>query len=49
MMGSKENAQELLDELPETKAEDLSDWNVRAETLLVFEAMRQHCTNEGGE
>lgn len=37
----KQKAKELLDELNEIKGpKDLSDWNIRAQTLIVFIAMR---------
>jgi len=36
----RKKAQKLLDELETTKPEELSDWNIRAQTLLVFIAMR---------
>lgn len=44
-----EKITELLLELPEIKGSDtkgLSNWNSAASTLLVFEAMHQHCESE---
>lgn len=49
---AKEKAAELLEELPGIKGSDtdgLADWNFRMSTLLLFEAMRQMCTEEKGE
>ena len=43
----REKAAELLEELPKVKPCDLANWNIKAQTLLVFESMRQHC--EGNE
>ena len=38
----KQQAKELLDELDEQKGpEGLADWNIRAQTLLVFIACRK--------
>ncbi len=39
----KEKAKQLLEELPNIKPADLPNWNIKAQTLLVFETMRQHC------
>ena len=36
----KQKAKELLDELSEIGPEKLPDWNIRAQTVLVFIAMR---------
>jgi len=36
----KHKAEELLDELKELGPDGLPDWNIRANTLLVFIAMR---------
>ena len=36
----KQKAEELLDELNELGPEGLADWNIRANTLLVFMAAR---------
>ncbi len=44
----KERARKLLDELPLIKGLDVAglvDWNIRTQTLLVFEAGRQHCVS----
>ncbi len=47
----REKAAELLEELPKVKPCDLANWNIKAQTLLVFESMRQHCEGKqkGGE
>jgi len=36
----KQEAEELLNELNELGSEGLVDWNIRAETLLLFIAMK---------
>ncbi|GAH47550.1 unnamed protein product [marine sediment metagenome] len=36
----KHKAKELLDELNEIGPDDLPDWNIRAQTFLVFMAIR---------
>jgi len=36
----KQKAKDLLEELSETVPEGLPDWNIGAQTLLVFIAMR---------
>ena len=39
----KKKAERLLQELPCIGPDGLADWNIKAQTLLVFEATRQHC------
>lgn len=47
---SDEQIRELLEELDNIKGPaELSDWNIRAQTLLVFEVGRRLCTESRGE
>lgn len=39
---SKEKMQEFLDELPGLGPSEMAYWNIRVETFLVFEAMKEH-------
>lgn len=36
----KQKAKKLLEELPELGPEELPDWNIRANTLILFICMR---------
>lgn len=46
----KQRAKELLDELGTMKGpENLTDWNIRAQTLLVFVAIKEECAKDVGE
>lgn len=42
----KEKAVELLEELPNLSPTDLKNWNIKAQTLIVFETMRQNCSQQ---
>ncbi len=45
MSWEQQKAQELLEEInSHTGPEKLEEWNIKAQALLVFVFMKQHCT-----